>query len=720
MQHQLKYTIVEEEPNMLGSITNDYFAGADWQFTRDNIDAKINYNPTDKSTIFGRYSIAPSHIFDPQALGAAGGPGVDGGNPGTGPGRTQSVSIGGTYSFTPTLLIDGNAGFSRLNLAVAYPDANTNYGLDVLGIPGTNGPSRSEGGIPNFGITGFSSLGDATASVPFQFRDNLWVESVNLSWIKGSHSIRVGGEFFHYSIINSAANSTVGVRGGFVFSGGLTALNGGPSPNLYNAWADFLLGLPTAIDKDHQYVDPAAMLESSYGFYARDQWQVSRKLTVTYGLRYEIYPYSHAEHGIDGIHYDPTTNIVHLSGTNVETGAGYVAPRLGIAYRLDARTVVRAGYGINTNAETFRNNVQTYPQVISQQYSGANSYSAAGSLVTGIPLFVGPDLSSGQVVLPPNYGSWTYPTPYHRGYAETYNFTIQRDLGSGYNLQAGYVGTSDIRPSGGVNINAAPPGAGKSGQPLYILYGNASVISSMEPIDGSRYNSLQVRATHHSANATYGASYTFSKALDAADNEEGSALTWNWTPMLYRNYALASYDRTHNFQLYGTYLLPFGKGQHMLRQGIAAVIAGGWEVNTVLSRTSGQPFTVSASATSLNSPGNTQTANQVVANVSILGGHGTGQPYFDPNAFAAVTTPTFGNSGRDILRGPGVFNLDASLFRNFAVKERFKLQFRAESLGLTNTPQFAIPGSTLGTATYDVISSSTGERQIRFALKLMF
>ena len=546
------------------------------------------------------------------------------------------------------------------------------------------------------------------------------MESVNLSWKKGAHSIRFGAELFHYSIINSAANSTVGVRGGFVFSGGLTALNGGASPNLYNAWGDFLLGLPTAIDKDHQNVDPAAMLESSYGFYVRDQWQVSPKLTVTYGIRYEIYPYSHAEHGIDGIHYDPATNIVHLSGVNVDTGHGYIAPRLGIAYRLDAKTVVRAGYGINTNAETFRNNVQTYPQVISQQYSGASSYAAAGSLATGIPAFTGPVLSSGQVVLPPNYGSWSYPTPYHRGYAETYNFTIQRDLGSGFNLQAGYVGTSDIRPSGGVNINAAPPGVGKSGQPLFILYGNASVISSMEPIDGSRYNSLQVRATHRSGNATYGASYTFSKALDATDNEEGSALTWNWTPMLYRNYALASYDRTHNFQLYGTYILPFGKGQRILSRGIAAAIAGGWQVNAVMSRTSGQPFTVSASATSLNSPGNTQTANQVVANVNIPGGHGTGQPYFDPNGFAAVTTPTFGNSGRDILRGPGVFNLDASLFRNFDVRERLKVQFRAESLGLTNTPQFAIPGATLGTATYDVISTSTGERQIRFALKLMF
>ena len=115
---------------------------------------------------------------------------------------------------------------------------------------------------------------------------------------------------------------------------------------------------------------------------------------------------------------------------------------------------------------------------------------------------------------------------------------------------------------------------------------------------------------------------------------------------------------------------------------------------------------------------NSQTANQVLPTVSILGGHGTGEPYFNPNAFAAVTTATFGNSGRDIIRGLGVFNLNASLFRNFAVKERLKLPFRAESLGVT--PQFANPGSTLGTATYDLISSSTGERQIRLALKVMF
>lgn len=718
-------------PNVAGGISNDYFAGADWRFTRDNIDTKINYNVTDKLTIFGRYSISPSSIFDPQALGAAGGQAIDNGQPGNGPGRIQSISLGGTYTISPNLLLDGNAAFTRLHLAGENVDINKNYGSDVLGIPGTNGPSMLQGGYPSFAFTGFSSLGNPNASNPFLFRDNLFVETVNLSWVKGSHNIRFGGEFFHYEIADFQANTLYGVRGGFTFSGGLTALNGGTAPNMYNSWADFLLGLPSAMGQDHQYIDPAVMIESNYGFYVRDQWQVNRNLTVDYGLRYEIYPYSHGEHGIDGIHYDPTTNLVHLSGTNVNTGDGYLGPRIGVAYRLGEKTVIRTGYGINSNAESFRNNVQTYPEVISAQYTGANSYSAAGNLTTGIPAFVGPNLSSGQVPLPSNFGSWIYPTPYHRGYAESYNFTIQRDLGKGYSFQAGYVGTRDVRPSGGVNINAAAPGTGKSGQPLYALWGNASTISDMLPVDASKYNSLQVRADHRTGRATFGAAYTFSKALDATDNEEGGSLTWNWAPVIYRNYALAGYDRTHNFELYGNYPLPFGKGSALLNHGIGAAIAGGWEMNAILSDMSGTPFTVSSSGTSLNAPGNSQTANQVVQSVQILGGHGTNQPYFNPNAFLPVTTVSFGNSGRDILRGPGFFNLNASLFRTFDVTERLKLQFRAEALGLTNTPQFSNPSATVSNATfsngvvtnlngYDTITSSTGERQLRFALKFSF
>jgi hypothetical protein len=226
------------------------------------------------------------------------------------------------------------------------------------------------------------------------------------------------------------------------------------------------------------------------------------------------------------------------------------------------------------------------------------------------------------------------------------------------------------------------------------------------------------------AHSTVGAAYTFSKILS------GSTGPFPWLPP-HRNYYVNSIDRTRNLSIYGTYALPFGKGERWFTGGWGAAILGGWEVNAILQRMSGTPFTVSSSSASLNAPGNSQTANQVKPNVAIPGGHGPGKPYFDPTAFAPVTTATFGNSGFDILRGPGTFNLDASVYRTFPIRERFNLQFRAESFGLTNTPQFANPSATVSNATfsngvvtnlngYDIITSSTGERQIRFGLKLSF
>jgi hypothetical protein len=148
---------------------------------------------------------------------------------------------------------------------------------------------------------------------------------------------------------------------------------------------------------------------------------------------------------------------------------------------------------------------------------------------------------------------------------------------------------------------------------------------------------------------------------------------------------------------------------------------------------SGTPFTVTSAATSLNAPGNTQTADQVLPEVRILGKIGRGESYFDPNAFAPVTAVRFGTVGRNTLRGPGVFNLDASLFRNFKLTERFGLQFRTEVFNLTNTPAFNNPGANVSSPTrmadgsiinlngYTEITSAQGtERQFRFALKLSF
>jgi hypothetical protein len=202
--------------------------------------------------------------------------------------------------------------------------------------------------------------------------------------------------------------------------------------------------------------------------------------------------------------------------------------------------------------------------------------------------------------------------------------------------------------------------------------------------------------------------------------------------MLERNRALAGFDRTHNLQLYGNYELPVGRGHRVASSGVASAIFGGWKVNWILSQMSGTPFSVTTSGTSVNAPGNTQTADQVKAEVAVLGGHGVGAPYFDPLAFRAVTEVRFGNTGRNILRGPGVFNLDGSLFRNFAVRETVNMEFRIEMFGVTNTPQFGNPGATASNMTlnpdgsvralngFGEITSASGERQIRFAAKFTF
>ncbi len=208
-------------------------------------------------------------------------------------------------------------------------------------------------------------------------------------------------------------------------------------------------------------------------------------------------------------------------------------------------------------------------------------------------------------------------------------------------------------------------------------------------------------------------------------------MLFGWGPALEKNRAVAGYDIPHNLELWAVYDLPFGQGQRWVTQGPAAAVLGGWEFSPVLSRLSGTPFTVTSSGASLNAPGNTQVADQVVSKVAILGGHGPNNPYFNPNAFAPVTAVRLGTSGRNSVRGPGAFILNASLARTFPIRKSLILKFRADAFSLTNTPHFANPNANVSNATfaggtvqslngYDTISAATGNRQIQFGLTLSF
>jgi hypothetical protein len=365
-----------------------------------------------------------------------------------------------------------------------------------------------------------------------------------------------------------------------------------------------------------------------------------------------------------------------------------------------------------------------YPLTIPQSFPGPNSFTPFASLSAGIPAVSVPDLSTGAALVPTSTVISRSPFPglLHRGYIQSYNFTIERQLPAAFIVSAAFVGTATTHQFVDHELNAGAPGSGTANLPLAASLGRKVSTVFEDGWLSSHYNALQVAINRRFASGLLiKGAYTYSKAIDMADDDGRVALLFNYAPMLKRNEALAGFDVPNNFQIAGVYELPFGKNKPYGQNGVMAWVLGGWQVNGTFSAYSGLPFTVTASSASLNAPNNTQTADQVLPTVAKLGGIGTGHPYYDPTAFAAVSTVRFGTAGRNILRAPATFNANASLFRTFPINERFNLQFRAESYNLSNTPHFAAPASNVSSGNFLVITSAAqDQRQFRLALKVTF
>ncbi len=693
---------------------NDYFGTGTAAYTLDKIDGKVNYNPNQNNSIFGRYSIAPDDISDPYTLGAAGGGTFDGGQAGNSTGRIQNVGLGFTHVFTPSLLLDMNAGWGRMRIGAQSPDETSNFGLDVLQIPGTNGPNPLQGGIPGFIFSGssaagfgsgggsssgtFSSIGNPNSGNPFLFRDSQSVGNAGLTWNRGKHSMRFGGEYTHSAMNHfqpqQTSNSNLTPRGSFIFTGGLTALSGA-STNIYNLLADFLLGLPQNYGKTVQTLDPNALRWSTFAFYAQDQWQLTPKITLTYGARYEFYPFATRDH--EGVfRYDPslgrTNNIViggrggNPTNTGEDVGWGMIVPRVGIAYRASDRTVIRAGGGMTVDPENFRTLRDTYGAVSALNPTGPNAFSnqnclqavdARNSLrgcpVVGIEPIATPNFSTGFLTLPTTGTTNTVPKHFRRGYIDSWNLAVEQEFGAGFTANIAYVGTSAVRQITALNINAAPPGGGTNGGQLVATTGDIGTINSTFPFRGASYNALQAQLNRRVGKGVQtGLVYTWSKAIDYNDNSSYNGLFFAYPAYWNRNRALAGFDRTNNLQWWTVAQSPFGRDGSYFRSGIAGKLLGGWSLDTSLSKVSGTPFTVTDSGNNLNAPGNSQTADQIKPTVSIgrVQARGTAStsglaPYFDTTAFASVPSARFGTSNRNEFRGPGFFDLDAGVARSF-------------------------------------------------------
>ncbi|MBZ5577232.1 MAG: TonB-dependent receptor [Acidobacteriia bacterium] len=732
--------------------TSNYDAYGGTQYNRYAWDYKVNYDPTEKAAIWGRYSFSPISIPGTFALGAAEGDALGGAQPGVAGGRVQTTAAGFTYTISPTVLLDGNVGYTRQNIGANGDSQQGNYGLTTLGIPGTNGVGPDYAGIPGFQVTGIANIGNTSTGSPFLFRDNQYTTSLNLGKVSGSHNLRFGFEYDKAALNHfQPQGGTFGTaRGTFGFNGSMTVLcnavsaagvcNSSQTPNANgnpaNSWADFLLGYPNRMGKVTQFQDPNALRFSTWGLYARDQWQVTRNLTVTYGLRWEYYPiFSHNWYG--AVRYDPATHNILIGGegsTPWDTGASAsktgFAPRLGIAYRLGSKTVVRSGYGITVDPENMRNQRNSFPSVVNQDYPALTDQfvSIAGfctqcTLRNGLPTGAGltPNISQGVIspapagttaatLLSTNYlptiSTGTFPADMNRGYIQSWNLFVQREISSSMTAEAGYVGTHAVHQTFGVNINGSAAGTNTTtARPLApYLTGD---LNSYEPFGNMTYNALQARVTKHIGSSVIGASYTFSRAIDNFNGTGSGTQGDNGDGSLFRafpsSYALdkqlAGFDRTHTFVLYHVYNFPFGKGHKFLNHGVIAQIVGGFQIGGTLTRYSGLPFTVGSSVAT-NGGGQSQSATQINPVVQIMSGHDANSPYFDGTAFANPATGTLGTTGRNILRGPGLFNMDENVSRTFSFKDgRIKFQIVGEAFNLTNTASFNTPGSS-GTTTF--------------------
>lgn len=707
-------------PNREG-FSNNFYATAPYAFDRRTIDTKVNWNITEKLTTYGRFSFLTYKQTNPGALGAADGVGTapQGGNTGLGSGDTYGVTVAGVYTVTPNFIVDANVGYTKQGTNSEQGFLDQQIGLDVLKIPGTNGPRDFEAGWPRFRINGFANIGVQDSFMPYYRNDPQWVYVANFNWTKQNHNIRFGLDFARQTLNhlqaewNGGGNAEPG-SGGFIHASGPTqrCLRLNPagtscaqfeSSTNFNSFATFLLGYHTNAGRTLLVEPPIIYKSKAYSFYLRDGWQVRPNLTLTLGARYEYYPMPSREgRGIERYDFDTNTMMVCGVGSvpkdcGVKLSKKLISPRLGIAWRVSDSFVVRTGYGLTYDpislARTFRTN---YPMLLAFNIVPTNSAAPAGLLKDGIPPSPPPDISSGIVPVPGNVNVLTLGDTFKRPYIQSWNLVLEKNIGWGFIGSAGYIATRTVGQSGQINVNAGRVGGGTASQPLNQRFGRVASTSLQDGIANSHYDSLQASLKRRFSNGMQmEASYTWSKVIGlnnlGANNDGGLAI--NDPNFRHLNRGVLGIDVPHNFQFSGAWELPFGRGQRWGSDNIVvSALTSGWQLSWLFGAFSGTPFTVTASGTSLNAPGSAQRADLVKPKVEKLGGFGRGTPYYDPTAFMPVTEARFGTAAFNSLYSPGTVNLDLGIFREFRVTEGIRLQFRAEAFNATNTPHLGVPG----------------------------
>ncbi len=571
-------------------------------------------------------------------------------------------------------------------------------------------------GLPTINVTGFASLGDSGTKPGIIVSEN-WQFSDNLSWFTGPHSFKFGAQVIRrrYNLLQTnAAHGIYDVTG--VYTQNLIT----PTKTGIAA-ADLLLGLP-ADGNINALSGTRGYRRTEMAFFVEDNWKLSKNLTVNWGLRYDAFPnFPWVEVHNRMANFVPALDQVVDVGTpqlpsRSATKNSWLdfGPRLGLAYKVGNHMVLRAAYGVYYEGEPIP---ETNLPGSNPPFTGSvaftndkTNYPGAITLAQGFPAPTTTVYPTAGATIEAIDGNFRIP------YAQQWNAGLQREFNGGIVLSASYVGTKGTALVLNPDINQPVPGPGAvAARRAYPLFGS---IPTVESVGNSTYHSLQLSAEKRFAKGlSFLLSYTLSHAIDQGDFLTAPQNSLNFT----QDRGNGAYDVRNHFSGSWTWALP-----GHLRQPVDMLL-GGWQLNGIASIYSGLPFTVTSATNTLNGSG-TQRANRIGSGV-LPSDQRTLQEYFNISAFVTPALYQFGNSGRDILTGPGTFQVDGSLFKNFhyTKSERTYVQFRCEVFNVANSPQFNNPASAIGNPAAGTITSAGSKptlqrtsRQIQLALKLYF
>jgi len=668
---------------------------------------------------------------------------------------TQGISVTETHLFNSRFINEARFGYTRYTQAqyslMNGHDYSTEFGVGNVAVPGF--PATDAYPYIELGAGYFT--GGSTYK-PFYIRDRNFevVDNVTLSGL-GRHEVHFGGDF---RLLNSHPDFSLFPTGFQYYCSFYCALTSDPTFGYFNSSAfygnggtdiaDLLLGLPFENFIGLQLTNPhTKSWEMSY--FVEDTFKVNPKLTVTYGIRYEYQaPYTEASN-FESNYAPPPTDAILLAGRG-RNSAGLMnsrwndfAPRLGIAYQVTRKTVIRAGYGLFYSPENdgredfltknypFANQAAYFDSVFSGlQPALAQPWPYQLDTGTGAPRNTTINIPTGASSIPtssiPNGSLETtyFVEPHMKtGYSQLYNIAVQREVGSSFTVEAGYVGSVSHDLSyeiGNINVsNAVTP--------------NLGIIQELKTAGWGGYNSLQLKATKRaSKNLSFLAAYTYGHNIDNGPAPFDLVGGYN-TPQnpydLQAEVASADDDVRHTFVLSGLYRLPIGHGQVFLSNwgNTSELLFGGWQMNGILTARSGTPINVVRD-------GSNATCSGVRPNVSgdpnLPSGKRTYLEWFNTGvnvAGGAWSTNGLsgcdpGDAGRNLVTGPRFVNTDFSVFKEFGFKERYTLQTRFEAFNLFNHPNFSGPGTDISQpATFGFISTTSNHmRVMQFAVKFLF